>query len=667
MLSVLFKLAKYIALSVSLLLVFSALVFSNYQTSHAETPSTLPIPPAQLCSTLDLAQGMVGTDVQELQKYLNNNGFPVAATGFGALGQETTYFGELTKNALSQFQVANNLPATIGVFDSVTKKFLGCNTPTLTLNRDLKLGMVGTDVLALQQFLNNNGFPVALTGPGSKGQETTYFGELTRSALSKYQQANQIPAASGSSLGTAFNFNSTYTLTYKAGAGGTIIGSSSQAIKAGGSGTSVTANPNRGGYYFTKWSDGLTTNPRTDTKVQAHKTLTANFAKRYSAGGSSRAPAAPTYTVTFDANTSTGGTVPADQIKTEDITLAVATNTGALVKTGFFFAGWNTAADGSGTDYAVGGDYTLNADITLFAKWTALIPVTAIGVITGTPTVDSVLTAGSPTPAEATLSYQWQSATTSGGVYSNIPGATDNTYTLVSADLGTFIRVVATGTGSYIDTVTSTSTAVVLGDITFTYSGSPVTYGTVYNPTTGRVWLDRNLGATQVALSSTDAAAYGDLFQWGRPADGHQVRTSGTQAGQVATITPGTNTFIIPSTEWSSIDSDGALRSAYFAKTDGTGICPVGFRLPTETEITAERLSWSSNNAAGAFASPLKFPVSGDRYYVDGTIYNSGVLGNYWSGTVDGARSNNLGFSTFVANIYSNDRALGLAVRCLKD
>jgi hypothetical protein len=38
--------------------------------------------------------------------------------------------------------------------------------------------------------------------------------------------------------------------------------------------------------------------------------------------------------------------------------------------------------------------------------------------------------------------------------------------------------------------------------------------------------MDRNLGASQVATSSTDPASYGDLYQWGRPADGHQIRTS---------------------------------------------------------------------------------------------------------------------------------------------
>jgi hypothetical protein len=35
-----------------------------------------------------------------------------------------------------------------------------------------------------------------------------------------------------------------------------------------------------------------------------------------------------------------------------------------------------------------------------------------------------------------------------------------------------------------------------------------------------RVWLDRNLGASQVCTSVTDTACYGDLYQWGRAKDG---------------------------------------------------------------------------------------------------------------------------------------------------
>ena len=53
--------------------------------------------------------------------------------------------------------------------------------------------------------------------------------------------------------------------------------------------------------------------------------------------------------------------------------------------------------------------------------------------------------------------------------------------------------------------------------------------GTTYIiSSTGRLWMDRNLGATQVATSTTDAASYGDLYQWGRDSDGHQSRTSST-------------------------------------------------------------------------------------------------------------------------------------------
>ncbi|MFO7863559.1 MAG: hypothetical protein R6U85_06130, partial [Salinivirgaceae bacterium] len=66
----------------------------------------------------------------------------------------------------------------------------------------------------------------------------------------------------------------------------------------------------------------------------------------------------------------------------------------------------------------------------------------------------------------------------------------------------------------------------------------------VMNIATGEIWMDRNLGASQVATSSTDANAYGDLYQWGRAADGHQIRTSGTTATLATSDTPGHGDFI---------------------------------------------------------------------------------------------------------------------------
>ena len=68
-----------------------------------------------------------------------------------------------------------------------------------------------------------------------------------------------------------------YTLTYTAGAGGTIEGEAVQSVLGGNSGTAVTAVPNEG-YAFVRWSDGVTTATRTDTDVVGNLSVTAEFA-----------------------------------------------------------------------------------------------------------------------------------------------------------------------------------------------------------------------------------------------------------------------------------------------------------------------------------------------------------------------------------------------------
>jgi len=60
------------------------------------------------------------------------------------------------------------------------------------ITRDLTLGSTGDDVKSLQQYLNDNGYSVAPSGVGSKGNETFYFGNATQAALKKFQTANGI-------------------------------------------------------------------------------------------------------------------------------------------------------------------------------------------------------------------------------------------------------------------------------------------------------------------------------------------------------------------------------------------------------------------------------------------------------------------------------------------
>ncbi len=63
--------------------------------------------------------------------------------------------------------------------------------PLLTFTKDLRLGAKDNQVKVLQQFLNRNGFKLASKGVGSPGKETDYFGSLTASTLTKFQEANK--------------------------------------------------------------------------------------------------------------------------------------------------------------------------------------------------------------------------------------------------------------------------------------------------------------------------------------------------------------------------------------------------------------------------------------------------------------------------------------------
>ncbi len=70
-------------------------------------------------------------------------------------------------------------------------------TASASFTRDLTVGSVGSDVMALQQMLNAKGFTVATMGAGAPGAESTYFGAKTKAALAAFQAANGITPAAG--------------------------------------------------------------------------------------------------------------------------------------------------------------------------------------------------------------------------------------------------------------------------------------------------------------------------------------------------------------------------------------------------------------------------------------------------------------------------------------
>jgi uncharacterized repeat protein (TIGR02543 family) len=78
----------------------------------------------------------------------------------------------------------------------------------------------------------------------------------------------------------------------------------------------------------------------------------------------------PTYSVTYNGNGSTGGVVPSDP-NNPYVSGATATvlSAGSLTNAGYTFAGWNTAANGSGTGYGPGSTFPIGGNTTLYAQW----------------------------------------------------------------------------------------------------------------------------------------------------------------------------------------------------------------------------------------------------------------------------------------------------------
>ena len=275
-----------------------------------------------------------------------------------------------------------------------------------------------------------------------------------------------------------------------------------------------------------------------------------------------------------------------------------------------------------------------------------------------------------------------------GGYYANQSvSSTGVTGLTATISLGLF----ASGSGNLVYTISGTPSAVGTASFALTIGGQSCTLnltvvpnpisqypvGTIIcneptlivdvtNPTTGKTWMDRNLGASRVASSLTDVNAYGDLYQWGRRSDGHQCRTSATTSTLSSIDVPANGNFILTST--TPFDWRSPQNSNLWQGISGTNNpCPAGYRLPTETEIDAERLSWSVNTSVGAFASPLKFSMTGIRRNSNGILLNVGSYGGCWTSTISGSQSPYLDFSSTVSFISTSYRAAGLAVRCIKE
>jgi len=224
----------------------------------------------------------------------------------------------------------------------------------------------------------------------------------------------------------------------------------------------------------------------------------------------------------------------------------------------------------------------------------------------------------------------------------------------------------------------------------FTISHNGTTYGIVTSPDTGRVWLDKNLGAQRVCTKMKDIKCIGDFFQWGRAFDGHQLPPGFNTKAEEFTVEISESLDVTHgkfiksySDDWVTIDVNGSKRSDRWMKTDGSSICPVGFRVPTIKELEAETVVHHKNRSSMVsygdkklFNGFLKLGLTAG-YFITGSqiewtpidMRGSGITAGYlWSSTPYSSDDSYI-IEYKPTGVYTTliPRVAGFNVRCIRD
>jgi FimV-like protein len=259
------------------------------------------------------------------------------------------------------------------------------------------------------------------------------------------------------------------------------------------------------------------------------------------------------------------------------------------------------------------------------------------------------------------------------------------TVSMSESGSATLTDVIDNEDGTYTATITNTTAETVTvtasfggadvaetADVTFSFvteviSHGGFTYNTVQSLITNEVWLDKNLGASQVCINGTESDCYGGRYQWGRATDGHQLTTSSVSSVTLPTISAISTQFINNDTDWTSADTLGASRSTAWSDSSGNGICPQGFRVPLSSEILDEI---NSTTPIGHLA----LPVGGFRDRSGAPLGQVGSQGYLWASDVLSVSSIRTQYVYYVSDFA--DKASygsgvspthGLGVRCIKN
>jgi uncharacterized protein (TIGR02145 family) len=181
----------------------------------------------------------------------------------------------------------------------------------------------------------------------------------------------------------------------------------------------------------------------------------------------------------------------------------------------------------------------------------------------------------------------------------------------------------------------------------------------------GKTWSKANLGAVQVAASSTDASSYGWYYNWGKPTDGHQLSNSSIASTQFSSDTPTAGIFSAGNniTQWQT-----TVNNSLWNGVNGiNNPCPSGWRLPTKSEWESAITYLTITGTASAWSSSLKLPAQMGRDRGNtAPIQSSNTNNIYWSGDSSNPSWAWHHSSSVIASGYFH-QTYGAAVRCIQD
>jgi uncharacterized repeat protein (TIGR02543 family) len=310
-------------------------------------------------------------------------------------------------------------------------------------------------------------------------------------------------------------------------------------------------------------------------------------------------------TVTFNSNYGT----PTPTTQTAGLPTNLTSN--SFSRTGYTFAGWNTAADGTGTSYADGASYPFTSSATLYAQWTLI----------SSPTINTSGTLSAVNTTYGTASASPTSFSVSGSALTNdiiisAPSGYEISTSLASGYATSLTLEQGGGSVSsttiYVRLAATTAVGSYSGNISLTSTGATTqNVATVSSAVSTKALTITGLSASNKVYDATTTASLSGTAAYSGLVNSESFSVSGTPSATYATKTVGTGKAVTV--------TGYTAPSANYTVTQPTGLtATITAKTITVTSAAASNKTYDGTTSA-TISGTLSGVIAGDVVTLTGT------------------------------------------------